>query len=170
MKKQNIKFTAILFGLVFALALSAQAGATLDGGPNHQAVNDAATNPGLPMFTIHSTGDVTRGKTGSFVIAKSLATAGGAGQAAAGLSGTYIKFSVSGTAVEGVDYVATVSPAYVGPSGYAVISIKALADPRGAFNKNAYSVIITLEDAPGYSVLEPSSAKMLIKPSQAVNN
>jgi hypothetical protein len=169
MKNQNIKFTAILFGLVFALALSAQAGATLDGGPNHQVTNDAATNPGLPMFSIHSTGDVTRGKTGSFVIAKSMATAGGAG-AATGLSGTYIKFSVSGTAIEGVDYVATVSPAYVGPSGYAVISIKALADPRGSFNKNSYSVIITLEDAPGYSVLEPSSAKMLIKPSQAVNN
>jgi hypothetical protein len=171
MKKQNIKFTAMLFGLMFALALSAQAGATLDGGPKHQVTNDAATNPGLPMFTIHSTGDVTRGKTGSFVIAKSLATAGGAGQAAAVQAGTYVKFSVSGTAVEGVDYVASVvSPAYVGPSGYAVILIKALADPRGSFNIQSYSVIITLESAPGYSVLEPSSAKMLIKPSQAANH
>ena len=125
-----------------------------------------AIEPDSPMVTIHSTGNVTRGKTGSFVLAmKSQATSG-----LGGLTGTYVKFSVSGTAIPGVDYVALVSPAYVGPSGYAVILIKTLADPRGAFNQKAYSIVITLESAPGYSVLEPSSAKMLINPSQAANN
>jgi hypothetical protein len=168
MKNRNMRITAILFGLVFALALSAQAGATLDGGPNHQAVNDGSNNPGLPMVTIHSTGDVIRGQTGSFVLAKSLAATGG--QTAAGLAGTYVKFSVSGTAIPGVDYVALVEPAYIGPSGYAVILVKTLANPRGSFNQQAYSVIITLESAPGYTVLQPSSAKMLIKPSQIANN
>jgi hypothetical protein len=168
MKKQNIKFTAILFGLVFALALSAQAGATLDGGPNHQAVNDGSdTNPGLQMVTIHNTGDVYRGQTGSFVLAMRASATGGQGAA---LAGTYVKFSVSGTAIPGVDYVALVSPARIGPSGYATILVKTLADPRGSFNNQAYSVIITLESAPGYSVAQPSSAKMLIKPSQAANH
>lgn len=156
MKNRNIRFTAMLFGFVFALALSAQ------------AANDASANPGLPMVTIHSTGDVNRGKTGYFVLAmKSLASAG---QPAPSLAGTYVKFSVSGSAIPGVDYVALVSPAFVGSTGYAVISIKTLADPRGSFNQQAYSVGITLESAPGYSVSQPSSAKMLIKPSQPANN
>jgi hypothetical protein len=166
MKNRNIRFTAILSGLVFALALSAQAGARLDGGPNHAVTTDGSSNPGLQMVTIHSTGNVTRGQTGSFVLAmKSQATSG-----LGGLTGTYVKFSVSGTAIPGVDYVALVSPAYVGPSGYATILIKTLADPRASFNQQAYSVIITLESAPGYSVLEPSSAKMLINPKQFANN
>ena len=154
MKNRNIRFTAMLFAFVFALALSAQ------------AANDA-TNPGLPMVTIHSTGDVNRGKTGHFVLAmKSLASAG----QTSSLAGTYVKFSVSGSAIPGVDYVALVSPVFVGSTGYAVISIKTLADPRGSFNQQAYSVGITLESAPGYSVSQPSSAKMLIKPSQPANN
>ena len=152
MKNRNIRFTAMLFGFVFALALSAQ------------AANDAAA----PNVTIHSTGDVNRGKTGYFVIAmKSLASAS---QATPSLVGTYVKFSVSGSAIPGVDYVALVSPAFVGSTGYAVIAIKTLADPRGSFNQQAYSVGITLESAPGYSVSQPSSAKMLIKPSQQPAN
>ena len=156
MKNRNIRFTAMLFGCVFALALSAQ------------AANNADTNPGSPTATIHSTGDVNRGKTGYFVLAmKSLASVG---QAGSSLTGTYVKFSVSGTAIPGVDYVALVSPARVGPSGYATILVKTLADPRGSFNNQAYSVIITLESAPGYSVAQPSSAKMLIKPSPAANH
>jgi len=159
MKNRNIRFTAILLGLAFALALTGQAAPVPDGGPISAAANDAADNPGFPTVTIHSTGDVTRGQTGSFVLALST-------QATSARAGTYVKFSVSGNAIPGVDYVALVSPAYVGSSGYAVISVKALANPRGSFNQQAYSVVITLESAPGYSVGQPSSAKMLIKPSQ----
>jgi hypothetical protein len=33
----------------------------------------------------------------------------------------YVNFSVSGTAIPGVDYIPLVSPAYVGPDGYGVI-------------------------------------------------
>ena len=168
MKNRNIRFTAILCGIVSALALSAQAGPTLEGGPAKQATTDAIGDPGLQMVTIHNTGDVYRGQTGSFVLSMR-ASATGSGQAAA-LSGTYVKFSVSGTAIPGVDYVALVSPAHIGPSGYATILVKTLADPRGSFNQKAYSVIITLESAPGYAVSEPSVAKMLIKPSQIANN
>lgn len=153
MKNRNIRFTAMLLGFVFALALSAQA---------------ADNAPGLPMVTIHSTGNVNRGQTGYFVLAmKSLASASGA---ASSLTGTYVKFSVSGSAIPGVDYVALVSPAFIGSTGYAVISIKTLANPRGSVDQQAYSVGITLESAPGYSVSQPSSAKMLIKPRQPANN
>ena len=68
------------------------------------------------------------------------------------LAGMYVKFSVSGTAAAGIDYVALVSPAYIGQSGYGVIQIKTLRDPRAASSRQAYSVVITLEDAAGYSV------------------
>jgi len=168
MKNQNIRLTAMLCGLVFALALNAQAGATLDGGPKHQAVNDANDNLALQAVTIHSTGNVTRGQTGSFVLAMKSQATGGLGGGAA-LTGTYVKFSVSGTAIPGVDYVALVSPAYIGPSGFATILVKTLANPRGSFNQQAYSVVITLESAPGYTVLQPSSAKMLINSSPSNN-
>ena len=45
--------------------------------------------------------------------------------------GMYVNFSVSGTAVAGVDYVPFLSPAYIGPSGYGVIQVQTLPDPRG---------------------------------------
>ncbi len=77
--------------------------------------------------------------------------------------GTYVKFSVSGTAIPGVDYVALVSPAYIGQSGYGTILVKTLPDPR-AFNRQAYSVVITLEPGLGYALGIPSSATMWIKP------
>jgi hypothetical protein len=80
------------------------------------------------------------------------------------LGGMYVNFSTSGTAVEGVDYVALVSPAYIGQSGYGVIQVQTLADPRGSSIRQAYSVVITLKDGAGYSVGEPSSATMWIKP------
>ena len=108
----------------------------------------------LPLVTIHSTGDVSRGKTGSFVLDMKPAIAFG---------GMYVNFKVSGTAIPGVDYVALVSPAYVGPSGYGVISVATLPDPR-AFNRQAYSVVVTLEPGLGYAIAQPSSAQMWIKP------
>src|SRR5262245_66567463 len=84
----------------------------------------------VPLITIHSTGDVTRGKTGSFVVNMNPVMFGGA----------YVKFSVSGTAIPGVDYVALVSPAHIGQTGYGVILVQTLPDPRAASNRQAYSV------------------------------
>ena len=61
------------------------------------------------------------------------------------LGGTYVNFKVSGTAIAGVDYVLLVSPAYIGQSGYGVIQVKTLPDPRGSSFRQAYSVVVTLE-------------------------
>ena len=74
----------------------------------------------LPVITIHSTGDISRGKTGSFVLNMNPVMFGG----------MYVNFSVSGSAIPGVDYVALVSPAYVGQSGYGVILVQTLPDPE----------------------------------------
>ncbi len=54
----------------------------------------------FPVITIHSTGDVTWGKTGSFVLNMNPVVFGG----------SYVNFKVSGTAIPGVDYVPLVSP------------------------------------------------------------
>jgi len=107
----------------------------------------------LPVITIHSTGDVTRGKTGSFVLNMNPVLFGG----------MYVNFSVSGTAIPGVDYVPLVSPAYIGQSGYGVMLVQTLPDPR-AFRRQSYSVVVTLEPGPGYAIGEPQSAQMMIKP------
>src|SRR4029077_21247997 len=109
----------------------------------------------LPVVTIHSTGDVTRGKTGAFVLEMKPAVPFG---------GTYVNFSVSGTAIPGVDYVPLVSPAYIGPSGYGVIQVHTLPDPRASPIRQAYSVVVTLENGAGYVLGEPSSAQMMIRP------
>jgi len=106
-----------------------------------------------PLITIHSTGDVTRGKTGSFVLNMNPVVFGG----------TYVNFSVSGTAIPGVDYVELVSPAHIGQSGYGVILVQTLPDQRAPFVQS-YSVVVTLEPGPGYAVGEPKSAQMMIKP------
>jgi len=50
-----------------------------------------------------------------------------------------------------VDYVALLSPAYIGQSGYGTILVKTLPDPR-AFNRQAYSVVVTLEPGLGYAL------------------
>jgi hypothetical protein len=80
------------------------------------------------------------------------------------LGGTYVNFSVSGTAILGVDYVALLSPAYIGQSGYGTILVQTLPDPRGSFNRQAYSVVVTLEPGAGYAVGAPNSATIWIKP------
>ena len=107
----------------------------------------------LPVITIHSTGDVTRGKTGSFVLNMNPVVFGG----------SYVNFSVSGTAIPGVDYVHLVSPAHIGQSGYGVILVQTLPNRR-APSIQSYSVVVTLEPGPGYAVGEPKSAQMMIKP------
>jgi hypothetical protein len=112
-------------------------------------------SPAIPVVTIHSTGDVPRGKIGSFVLDMKPAITFG---------GTYVNFSVSGTAVPGVDYVPLVSPAYVGSPGYGVILVETLPDPRASSFRRGYDIVVTLEPGPGYALGEPKSAKMTIKP------
>jgi len=109
----------------------------------------------MPVVTIHSTDNVTRGKTGSFVLNMNPPVM---------LGGMYVQFKVSGTANAGIDYVPLVSPAYIGRSGYGTILVQTLLDPRASSIRQAYSVVVTLEAAPGYSVGQPSSATMWIKP------
>ncbi|MFL6599176.1 MAG: hypothetical protein ACJ8KF_14630 [Chthoniobacterales bacterium] len=117
-------------------------------------------SPGqLPVVSIHSTGDVTRGKTGAFVLAMSQSAP------TAIPYYPYVNFKVSGTAIPGVDYVALVSPAYVGPDGYGVILVKTLPDPRG-FSRQGYTVVVTLEHGLGYTLpplVAATSAKITIK-------
>jgi hypothetical protein len=107
----------------------------------------------FPVITIHSTGDVTRGKTGSFVLNMNPVLFGG----------SYVNFSASGTAIPGVDYVHLISPAHIGQSGYGVILIQTLPNRR-APSFQSYSVVVTLEPGAGYAVGEPKSAQMMIKP------
>ena len=151
MKNQNSILIATVAALAFALA------------PVTQAFEIYPPPPILvPVITIHSadsavttgTGGVLRGETGSFVLNR-----------VSGLAiGVHVNFKVSGTAIAGVDYTALVSPAYIGQSGYAVLSVKTLPDPRGSFNLGAYSVVVTLEPGVGYRVGEPNSATIWIKP------
>jgi len=143
MKNQNIVFIAIAFALAFALAPVTQATPCPQGGC------------ASPTITIHSAGNILRGETGSFVLEMKPVPMFG---------GMYVNFSVSGTAIPGVDYVAPVSPAYIGPSGYAVLLIKALPDPRGPADRQSYSVEVKLDSGLGYALGQPSSAMMWIKP------
>jgi hypothetical protein len=74
----------------------------------------------------------------------------------------YVNFSVSGTAIPGIDYIALVPPAQVGPEGYGVILVKTLPDPRGL--QRSYTVVVTLTNGLGYALGQPMAAKMIIKP------
>ena len=108
---------------------------------------------------------VTRGKIGVFVLSETPQIP---------LATTFVNFKVSGTAIPGVDYVPLLSPASIGPSptannlttavGFGVILVKTLPDPRASVVREAYSVVVTLEPGPGYTVGQPSSAKILIEP------
>jgi hypothetical protein len=185
MKNRNTQLTAVLFVVALALAPIVQAAQQCGGGPTHLLANEAPqpggiptrlpadeaprpdggpvsdTNPTspqdeqLPVIIINSTGDVSRGKTGSFVLDMKPRLMLGA---------MFVNFKVSGTAIPGVDYVALVSPAYIGQSGYGTILVQTLPDPRGSSNRQSYSVVITLDPGLGYAVGQPSSATMWIKP------
>ena len=183
MKNRNTQLTAILFVIAFALAPILQAAPSPDGGPVRPPPNEAprpdggpvslaandrdtanseasfaySTSPEgeqRPVITIHSTDNVRRGKTGSFVLNMNPLMFGG----------IYVNFSVSGTAIPGVDYVQPLSPAYIGQSGYGVILIQTLPDPRAGSSCQAYDVVVTLEPGAGYALGIPSSARMWIKP------
>ena len=145
MKHRNIQLTAMLFVVALAIAPIVQAAQQhCDCGPSFLE----------PVITIHSIDSVRRGQTGALVLNMKPARIGG----------MYVKFTVSGTAVEGADYVALVSPAYIGRSGYGVIKIKTLPDLREHPSLEAYSVVVTLEDGAGYTVGQASSATLWIKP------
>jgi hypothetical protein len=109
----------------------------------------------MPTVSIHSTDNVIRGKTGSFVLNMNPQLL---------LGGTYVNFSISGTAIPGVDYVPVVSPAYIGQSGYGVLLVQTLPDPRPPAIRQAYSVVVSLEPGLGYAIGQPSSATLWIKP------
>src|SRR5215472_17686828 len=139
MKNQNIIGMAMAAAFAFALASVTQATPCPQWGCGQQ----------LPEISIHSAANILRGQTGSFVLEKNPLSFGGA---------MYVNFKVSGTAIPGVDYVALISPAYIGASGYAVLSVKTLPNPRGSASAQAYSVVVTLEPGPGYSLGTSSSA------------
>ena len=124
-------------------------------GASENSENSEAIPEQGPVITVHSTDNVIRGKTGSFVLNMKPALM---------LGGMYVNFSLKGTAVAGVDYVQPLSPAYIGQSGYGVIQVKTLRDPRGSAFQQAYSVTVTLEAGAGYEVGAASSATMWIKP------
>jgi hypothetical protein len=176
MKNRKTQLTAVLFVVALALAPIIQAGPRPDGGPTHPVANDAPRPDGgpaslandaasanteaipegenRPIVTVHSTDNVIRGKTGSFVLNMNPLMFGG----------MYVNFTLSGSAVKGVDYVQPLFPAYIGQSGYGTILIHTLADRRGGSSRQAYSVVVTLEPGAGYALGIPSSSRMWIKP------
>lgn len=171
MKNQNPVFIAIVFALAFALAPIVQA-VRPDGGPLPGAAandrpapqplppaNESVEGENLPAISIHSAGNILRGKTGTFILEM---------KPALGLGGMYVNFSVSGSAVAGVDYTPFLSPAYIGQSGYAVVSFATLLpDPRaGSSAHQAYSVVVKLESGLGYALGESKSATIWIKSAQ----
>src|SRR5262249_40543705 len=127
--------------------------ADAEAGENSEARAFSASSS-LPVATIYSTDNVIRGKTGTFVLHVKNARM---------LGGTYVNFSVGGTAVAGVDYKLLVSPAYISQSGYGVIHVETLANPRGSAFNQALSVVITLDAGAGYAVGKANSATMWIK-------
>ena len=168
MKNQNTVFITVVSALAFALAPVAHAAQIIEGGPD--PIQGAASPTAQAVVTVHSTDNVTRGKTGSFVLVRGLGKIAEEDMRPFMLAGTYVNFKVSGTAIAGVDYVLLVSPAYIGQSGYGVIQVKTLRDPRGSAFRQAYSVIVTLEAGPGYAVGKSRSATMWIKPALEASN
>lgn len=190
MKNQNNKVTAVLFVVALALAPMVQAMPEPQGGPGSVSTrnaprarkhpsqaarpyrladtgaNEASDNSGgsladqnLPVINVYSTENVTRGKTGTFVLNM---------KSSLMLGGTWVFFSLSGTAVKGVDYKLVASPVYISQSGYGTIQIETLQDPRGLSANQAYSVIVTLDAGAGYKVGKSNSAIMWIKPAAFV--
>ena len=157
MKNQSTVVITIVSALAFALAPVTKAAPKPDGGPDPDPVPAAVP----AVITVHNTDNVTRGKTGSFVLEMKPALMFG---------GTYVNFKVTGTAIPGVDYVPLVAPAYIGRSGYGVIQVKTLPDPRASSFNQAYSVIVTLAPGPGYAIGAASSATMWIKPALPSSN
>ena len=124
----------------------------------------------VAVITVHSTDNVTRGKTGSFVLVRALGKVAEEDMKPALIVELYVNFKVSGTAIAAVDYVLLVSPAFIGRSGYRLIQVKTLPDQKGSAFRQALSVIITLEPGAGYAIGATSSATMWIKPALQSSN
>ncbi len=157
MKTKIISKILLTLALAFVLgsAITHVHGATQGSSPSLIGPPDQQ----FPVVTIHSTGNVdARGKIGSFVLSEL------SPQILLSTPGLFVNFSVSGTAIPGVDYTPLVSPAFIGQSGFGVLLVKTLPDPRASFVPQAQSVVVTLEPGPGYAVGQPSSAKILIEP------
>src|SRR5262245_66172939 len=126
MKTKIISKILLSLGFVFVLgsAITQLHGGSAASSPYSTIPQDEQP----PVVTVHSTGDVIRGKTGSFVVDMNPRVMFG---------GTYVNFSVSGTAIPGVDYLPLVSPAYIGQSGYGVILVQTLPDRRASSIRQA---------------------------------
>ena len=70
MKNRNNVFTAIMVVLAFAIAPVTKAARNPEGGPDPVSSALSANDPAV--ITVHSTDNVTRGKTGSFVLVRAL--------------------------------------------------------------------------------------------------
>ena len=153
MKTKIISKILLTLALVFVLgsAITHVHGATQASSPSVIGPPDQQ----FPVVTINSTDNVTRGKIGTFVLSVNPQIL---------LATTFVNISVSGTAIPGVDYTPLVSPAFIGQSGFGVLLVKTLPDPRASIVPQAYSVVVTLEPGLGYAVGQPSSAQMFIKP------
>ena len=153
MKTQIISKSFLTLALAFVLG---SAITHVDGGTDGSSASVIGPpDQQFPVVTINSVDNVTRGSIGTFVLSvnpKILAAT------------TFVNFSVSGTAIPGVDYTPLVSPAFIGQSGFGVLLVKTLPDPRASFFRQAQSVVVTLEPGLGYAVGQPSSAQMFIKP------
>jgi hypothetical protein len=172
--------TKIISKILLTLALAFVLGSAIThvhGDTQGNSVSPVGPPDHFPVVSIHTVNAsgipsssgfngsievVTRGKIGVFVLSETPQIP---------LATTFVNFSVSGTAIPGVDYVPLVSPASIGPSptattavGFGVILVKTLPDPRASVVLQAYSVVVTLEPGPGYVVGQPSSAEILIQP------
>ena len=177
MKTKMISKILLILGLVLVLG---GAVAPVDGAAQPSSASVIGPPDQLPVVNINtvnvsglpnasgfsaSVEVVTRGQIGVFVLSQ---------DAQIPLATTFVNFRVSGTAIPGVDYVALVPPASIGPSptasslttavGFGVILVKTLPDPRASAVRQAQSVVVTLEPGPGYVVGQPSSAEILIQP------
>jgi len=167
----------ILLTLALAFVLSS-AITHVHGDTQGNSISPVGPPDHFPVVTIHTVNAsgipiasgfngsievVTRGKIGAFVLSETPQIP---------LATTFVNFSVSGTAIPGVDYVPLVSPASIGPSptpaitplGFGVILVKTEFDPRASFARQAQSLVVKLEPGPGYAVGQPSSAEILIEP------
>ena len=159
-KKINNMKTKIINNLLLSLSLVFVLGSAITQVRGDTEI--IIQPPGQPLVaTIHSSGDVSRGQTGSFVVDMKQTTSS---ENPPIPYYPYVNFSVSGTAIPGVDYIALVSPTQVGPDGYGVILVKTLPDRRGAGNRQSYTVVVTLDSGLGYTLGQPMSAKMTINP------
>jgi hypothetical protein len=159
MKTKIISKILLTLALAFVLggAITHVHGATQESSPSLIGPPDQQ----FPVVTINSvtaSAVVTRGQIGTFVLSKL------SPQILLGSTGLFVNFSVSGTAIPGVDYTPLISPAFIGQSGFGVILVKTLPDLKASVVAQASSVVVTLEPGPGYAVGQPSSAKILIEP------